>query len=156
MRFTVTTCDVENFSEELACPIFEETGADVPAAHGVMDARGMVAQWKGLLQANMGKTWVVWDGDTPVGLLGALFMNDFYSGKPMALELFWFVRKAWRKTRAALLLFRAFEDEARLRRCDTTWAGTNTFTSPLELGKFYARNGFTYWGATFRKVNRYV
>jgi len=112
----------------------------------------MVREWKKLLQSGIAKTWMAMRDKKPVGVLGALFMTDFYTGKLMAFEQFWFVLEAERRGAPGLRLFKAYEAEAAKRGCRTIWVGQNNINSPENLSEFYQRKGFLQWGSIFRKV----
>lgn len=142
----------DDFTIDLVYEIFKEVGDRFPPEHGSMNIAYMVDEWKKMLKVGLGRCWVARKWGKPVGVLGALFLRDFYTGRLMAFEQFWFVLEAERQGNAGLKLFREFEKAAKERGCETMWAGFNHINSPKGLKKFYERKGFLDWGATFRKV----
>jgi GNAT superfamily N-acetyltransferase len=142
----------EDFTISLVYEIFKEVGDRFPPEHGSMNITYMVNEWKRLLDSGLAMTWMALKDQKPVGVLGALFMRDIYTGKLMAFEHFWFVLEAERQGNAGLKLFREFEKAAKSKGCETMWMGFNHINSPKGLKKFYERKGFLEWGATFRKV----
>lgn len=141
-----------DFTIDLVYEIFKEVGDRFPPEHGTMNIAYMVDEWRQMLHVGLARTWVAYKLGKPVGVLGALFLKDFYSGKLMAFEQFWFVLEAERRGNAGLKLFKQFEKAAVEKGCNTIWAGFNHINSPKGLDKFYKRKGFLDWGATFRKV----
>jgi hypothetical protein len=142
----------EDFTIDLVYEIFKEVGDRFPAEHGTINIAHMVDEWKSHLAAGVGSTWLARRDGRPIGVLGALFIIDFYTAKLMAFEHFWFVLEAERKGGPGLRLFREFEKEWNRRGCNTVWMGQNHINSPVGLNKFYERKGFINWGTTFRKV----
>jgi hypothetical protein len=156
MRMTsIRTLQPHEFTAELAFPIFEEVTSAAPVDREVnLDIGYVVSQWQKLSEGGLTKTWAAFVGDEPVGLLGGLFIQEFWSGMTMGMEQFWFVKKAHRRNRASMKLFRKFEVEARVRKCQTIWAGSNIFHDPERMKKLYEKMGFELWGQNFRKVLR--
>jgi GNAT superfamily N-acetyltransferase len=144
--------DSKDFTIDLVYEIFKEVGDRFPPEHGTINIAHMVNEWKKFLNAGIGTTWLPPRDGKPIGVMGALFVEDFYTGRRMAFEHFWFVLEKERRGNAGLKLFREFEREYKRQKCHTAWAGFNYINSPKGLDKFYERKGFLRWGATFRKV----
>jgi hypothetical protein len=89
-------------------------------------------------------------GDRIPPVLGALYIQDFYTAKKMVFEHFWFVLEAERRSGAGLKLYRAFKKT--WEGFNTVWMGQNKINSPEGLERFYEREGFINWATTFRKV----
>jgi GNAT superfamily N-acetyltransferase len=152
---SIVSLQPHEFTAEIALPIFEEVNSAVPEDREVyFDIDYVVGQWQALGERGMTETWAAVVDEKVVGLLGALFISEFWSGLPMAMEQFWFVLEAHRKSGAALRLFREFEREAARRGCQTIWAGSNTFHDPGKMAKIYGKKGFELWGRSFRKIVR--
>ena len=59
-------------------------------------------------------SWIVINNGTPIGALGSVLVPNIYNPEIKTLaELFWFVVKEYRMTRAGFLLFKAFEQKAK-------------------------------------------
>lgn len=140
------------FTEAQIKDIFLAVANEVPDHEGQMDLSNVVRQWQGLCDQGLAETWAAKEGDRWVGLLGALFMIDFWDGKPAGMEIFWFVLPEHRSTGASTKLWAEFEAEAVKRGCKTLWAGSNRYTTPAHVGKFYQKHSFAPWGTTYRKV----
>jgi hypothetical protein len=148
----IVVLEPHQFTKELIRPIFEEVDNRVPADREVkLDLDYIVKQWQALSKINM--TWAAVDaGGKAFGLLGALFITEFWSGLPMAMEQFWFVNSSHRWSGAGGELFDKFEEEAKRRKCQTIWAGSNVYHKPDKMAKVYATKGYQYWGQNFRKL----
>jgi hypothetical protein len=142
----------EDFTIDKVYEIFREVGERFPPEHGSINIAHMVNEWQKMLQAKLGITWLATEGGKPVGVLGMLVLTDFYTGRKMAFEQFWFVLESHRRGGAGLKLFKRFESAASKLCCETVWAGYNLINSPPGLKELYKRKGFLEWGATFRKV----
>jgi GNAT superfamily N-acetyltransferase len=142
------------FTAELVEPIFAEVVERVPfsARQQELNVPHVVAEWTSLMKAGVALTWAGKVGGKPVGLLGALFMKEFFTGRFMAMEQFWFVRGSHRKSGIGLRLFKAFEAEAARRGAETNWAGSNQWHDPELMDRLYKRLGYKRWGATYRKI----
>lgn len=145
----------EDFTAELVAPVFEEVASAVPGSDlpDKLDVGWVVKEWGELMRAGYAETWAweLHDGQT-VGLLGGLFLREFFTGQPMAMEQFWFVAREYRRTRIGLYLLKAFEAEAARRKVKTIWAGSNRYHDPGRMMKLYQRLGYKWWGSTFRKI----
>jgi GNAT superfamily N-acetyltransferase len=138
----------DEFTAELVRSIFTEVAGPVPAT---LNVSHVVEEWSSLMRSGIASTWAAEVRGETVGLLGALFIDEFFTGRPMAMEQFWFVLKAHRGS-ASLRLFKAFEEEATRRGVETIWAGSNVWHSPDRMKNLYERKGFRLWGATYRKA----
>lgn len=107
--------------------------------------------WGFVLKSDVGIFVIAKENEKIVGVMGALFSPDCFSGKPQGAESFWFVSPEHRTGRLALRLFNFFEGECERRKCELMvmihLAGFNE-----SLGKFYARRGYTPAEQVFRKV----
>lgn len=144
----------DEFTAELVEPIFAEVAVAVPekVRQFPVDVPHVVREWSSLMKQGVALTWAGEVNGKVVGLLGALFVTEFFTGTPMAMEQFWFVRRAYRKSGIALRLFREFERAAVNRRASTIWAGSNQWHDPELMDSLYRRKGYHLWGATYRKV----
>lgn len=108
--------------------------------------------WTPLLLTDIGRISVVTSGEEVVGVMGALFCADPFSGWMTALEQFWYVKPEHRKSRAGVLLFRDFEIEAHVRDCKKRIMVTleGEFSGTLE--EFYIRNGYHLVEKSFIKI----
>jgi hypothetical protein len=140
----------DDFTIDLVYGIFKEVGDRFPPEHGTINIAHMVDEWKKYLAAGIGRTWLARRDGEPVGVLGALYIQDFYTAKKMVFEHFWFVLEAERRSGAGLKLYRAFKKT--WEGFNTVWMGQNKINSPEGLERFYEREGFINWATTFRKV----
>ena len=140
----------EEFKVDLVYEIFKEVGDRFPPELAVINIPHMVSEWKKFLASGIARTWLARRDGKPVGVLGALYIQDFYTAKQMVFEYFWFVLEAERKSGAGLRLYRHFKKT--WKGADTVWMGQNNINSPEGLERFYEREGFMNWGTTFRKV----
>jgi hypothetical protein len=142
--------DPEKFTIELVYDIFREVGDKFPPEHGTINIVHMVDEWKKFITSGLARTWLARKDGKPVGVLGALYLVDFYTGRSMVFEHFWFVLETERRSGAGLKLFRAFKKT--WTPGQTVWMGKNRINSPKGLDKLYEREGFIDWATTFRKV----
>ena len=152
---SIVSLQPHEFTADVILPVFEEVNSAVPKDRDVyLDIDYVVRQWQDLGNKRLTATWAAVVDDEIVGLLGALFIFEFWSGLPMAMEQFWFVLEEHRKGGTALRLFREFEKEAIRRKCQTVWVGANTFHNPEKMARVYGKKGFELWGQNFRKIIR--
>jgi GNAT superfamily N-acetyltransferase len=146
----------EEFTEARFGPVFREMELAVPKDVGYpgLNFDHVKEEWQKFMQANIAETWAAVDEKTgeTVGCLGAMLLEDFYTGTKAFFELFWFLRRDWRKTGAGMALFRAFESCARERGATEIWAGASRFHDEILMSALYERLGFTYWGSNYRKA----
>lgn len=111
--------------------------------------------WRNVLKLGLGKFFVVEEDSIPVGVMGALFSEDVFSGVKQGMENFWFVSKKSRNSgRAGLRMFKAFEEECDARDCkvrlmihlDEEGMRGEALTS------LYERKGYAPAESFFRKV----
>lgn len=98
--------------------------------------------WASLLNGGLGKIFISEDRGTLAGALGAVFTPDPYSGQLTAVEQFWYVLPAHRKTRAGMELFLAFQEEAQKRQAKKMVMVHLANMTPESLQKFYEKEGF--------------
>lgn len=118
---------------------------------GGWNLKAFVKLWELLLDADFGKIFAVSENGKLVGVLGAGFMEDPYSGQVTATEQFWYVLPSHRKTRAGMELFMAFQEEAKKRRVKKMVMVHLAALTPESLQKFYEKEGFKLAEQTFWK-----
>ena len=68
-----------------------------------------------------GTVFVAKEGETPVGMLGALLFPSLFNPEIVVLaEVMWWVNPDHRKSRAGALLLKAFDDLGTLLKCEKT------------------------------------
>jgi hypothetical protein len=118
-----------------------------------LNLQHLVSMWNQLSAPGLAVAWVIRDNGVVVGILGAVFFPDVYTGKLTAFEQFWAVGAEYRGgTRAALRLWKAFEEEARRRNCEQIAAGTRVGTSSERMDNLYRRMGFVLLAHEYRKL----
>lgn len=98
--------------------------------------------WEAALQYDLGAIFCARDEGRVVGLFGANFITDPFSGKFTASEAFWFVVPEARNSSIALRLFRMFEDESKLRGCQRSLMIHLHGEFSEALRGFYERRGY--------------
>ena len=83
--------------------------------------------------------------------LGAAYVPDGFSGQPVALEQFWYVLPEFRKTRAGLNVFFAFENTARFRQVKRIVMVHLAALAPEKMQAFYESQGYRMVEQTFWK-----
>lgn len=109
------------------------------------------SMWAALVNNGPGTIFIATEEGRLAGALGAAFMPDPYSGQLTALEQFWYVLPAFRKTRVGMELFQAFQEEARKRKAKKMVMVHLASLTPESLQKFYEREGFKLAEQTFWK-----
>lgn len=126
------------------------------ASHpGGFNEEAFSSVWTQLIDGGVGEIYAIFDSTRDVkivGLLGAVFCAEPFSGRFSATEQFWFVAPEWRKTNAGKLLLDRFMSDARARDCKQIVMVCLDKLTPVELRKFYERNGFELVEQTFRKL----
>jgi len=111
------------------------------------------AQWGPMLSTSIGEIFVVRSDDNRiVGLLGAAFAPDGFSGWLTALEQFWFILPEYRSQGIALQLFAAFEAEARARGCKRILMVHLDGPLTKNLESLYHKFGYSSVEKTFAKT----
>lgn len=118
---------------------------------GGWSLKSFVKLWELLLDADFGKIFTVSENGKLVGVLGAGFMEDPYSGCHTATEQFWYVLPTHRKTRVGLDLFDAFISEAAKRGMKKAVMVHLAALTPESLQRFYEKEGFRLAEQTFWK-----
>lgn len=112
--------------------------------------------WENLLESKLGKIYALVEyGPTEqefraVGLLGATFLPDPFSGEMTAAEHFWFVSPEHRKSGIGLQLLDRFEADARDRGCSQVIMVHFMHLGP-GLQKLYEARGYTALEQTYKK-----
>lgn len=92
------------------------------------------------------------DASGLVGMYGG-FITEYYFGRDLcAYDLWFFVKPQKRGSRAALLLFRAFEDWAFGKGAQEICPGTTTRVDPERTASFLKRLGYSEVGQLFKKA----
>lgn len=138
---------------EMAEPLFQESWEkfDLHPYKYELNLPHLVSTWNQLSVPGFTVVWAAKDGKEVVGLLGALFFPDLFTGKLTAFEQFWVVKKSHRG-RTSLRLWKAFEAEARRRGCEQISAGTNVGPSPEGMARMYRKMGFVLLAHEYRKL----
>lgn len=107
-----------------------------------IDFPQFVITWTSFLEAGFGVIFVVADvlGNI-VGALGGVAYPDIHSGKLVASEFFWFIRKENRGD--GLELLRRFIQWAQERKCSTVRVCHMIDSMPERLAVVYKRMGFS-------------
>lgn len=144
----------DEFTSELIAPMFEEVASAIPDVYvpDKLNLPHVVDTWKSLMREEVAQAWAGYVGGKAVGVLGGLFITEFFTGQPMAMEQFWFVLREHRSRGISMKLFRAFEKEAERRGAKQIWAGSSRFHAPARMNEMYHRLGYQFWGATYRKL----
>jgi len=118
---------------------------------GGWDWMAFAGMWAGLVTSDVGRIFISTDEGRLAGALGAVFMPDPYSGQMTAVEQFWYVLPAFRKTRVGMDLFLAFQQEAQKRQAKKMVMVHLAALTPESLQKFYEKEGFKLAEQTFWK-----
>lgn len=109
--------------------------------------------WAPVISSGLGQILVSEETDGSFsGALGMAFVSDGFSGHPVALENFWFVRKPFRATRAGLNLFFGFESAGHAHNVKKFVMVHLVGLGDEKLQKFYESQGYQLREKTFVKV----
>lgn len=112
--------------------------------------------WQNLLESGLGKIYALVEYDTEpqqfcaLGVLGATFLQDPFSGEMTAAEHFWFVTPAHRKTGVGLELLNAFEKDAKEKGC-TEIVMVHFMHMGAGLQKLYEARGYKALEQIYKK-----
>lgn len=87
----------------------------------------------------------------PVGMILGAANSPLFSEQKIAMELAWYIEPKHRKSRASLLLFRAYEDWAYRVGCDYVQMAYLSNTSNELLDQLYRRQGYTQVEVSYMK-----
>ncbi len=109
-----------------------------------------VQLWRAVLGQGLGAFYYVESDNEVVGVLGASFTHEPFSGDFVASELFWFVREDKRQSRVGLDLLAHFEKDAKARGCKRIMMIHLANSKEDVLPKIFARRGYVpvethYW-----------
>lgn len=108
--------------------------------------------WKVLLDANIGQIFYEDDEDGKIlGVLGAAFTPDMFSGRLVASEAFWFLLPEARGQRLSIRLLDAYEAFAKFKGCKQILMVSLSALSPEVVGAIYTRRGFTVLEVVYTK-----
>jgi GNAT superfamily N-acetyltransferase len=98
--------------------------------------------------------FIAYKGDEAVGFLVCKLSPYFFSSMVAAYQELWYVRPAFRSTRIAFDLIRAFEDWARLRGAAEIYTGqvTNDPVKGKKVSKVLTKLGYPRVGSYHRMV----
>lgn len=107
------------------------------------------AAWGRVIDAGLGVVFVAEIGGSILGMLGAVFTEDPFTGKPVALENFWFVSPEARGS-VGIRLLNAFEMEAVKRGAEKiVMVCLSSLTEGL--GRLYERRGYKLIESSYEK-----
>lgn len=113
----------------------------------------VVANWRKIMAAGIGRAYGITREGKPAGFLLATHANDMFSGKRKGFEFFFEVDPKYRSDAAAMELISEFEQGAREDGCESIVVGCHAVHKPEALGRYYRRKGFKFLSASFeRKV----
>lgn len=107
--------------------------------------------WKSLLAADVGVVFYEEENGIVSGIFGGVFSPDMFSGRMVAVENFWFVLPHKRGGSLALRLLKAFEDEAKARKCERIVMVTLEALSPESVSKIFTRRGYSVLEHSYAK-----
>lgn len=107
--------------------------------------------WVKAIREGVGEFYVALDGEKMIGVLGAFFAPELFSGELQAQEAFWFVTESARNTRAGLLLLNEFEKDAVSRNCKSILMVHLDLPNAPALSKLYGRRGYIACEKFYRK-----
>jgi len=112
--------------------------------------------WSNLLESGLGKIYALVEHESEhhdfraVGLLGATFIPDPFSGRMTAAEHFWFVVPEHRKSGVGLQLLDVFEADAKEKGCEEI-VMQHFLHMGQGLAKLYEARGYKALEQTFKK-----
>lgn len=107
--------------------------------------------WKQLLALDMGVVFYEEENGVVTGIFGGVFSPDMFSGRMTGVENFWYVAPHKRGGSLALRLLKAFEDEAKARKCERIILVTLEALSPESVGKIFQRRGYSVLEHSYAK-----
>jgi len=109
--------------------------------------------WAPLIASDRGEVLIAETNEGELaGAIGVAFIEDGFSGHPVAMESFWYVRKQFRSTRAGLNLFFGFENAGRARKVKKYVMVHLVALGAEKLHAFYESQGYKLTEQTFVKV----
>lgn len=120
---------------------------------GGFDYPSFAEAWGPTLQLGLGEIYAARNSDRHiVGLFGAYFSKDPFSGWKTAAEAFWFVLPEYRRSSIAMRLFDRFEQEAKERACKKILMIHLDGEFGEVLEKLYTHRGYKVIEKTFCKL----
>lgn len=87
----------------------------------------------------------------PIGMLVGVAREPVFTRSRVAMELGWWIEPAFRKSRASLLIYSAYEDWAKRVGCSHVQGAYLPGVSP-ELDHFYQKRGYRQVESSFLKT----
>jgi len=118
---------------------------------GNFDIPFFIKNWEFFLSSGMGSIFVL-DGDEGIiGGIGCIKVPDIITGKPVASEMFWYVKDGRRGD--GLKLFDEFEKWADDQGCSIKRMVHLSNVMPDELKRLYSRRGYREVEIAYEKGN---
>jgi hypothetical protein len=140
------------FTKELVGPVFRDVYDRAPGEENRLDLDHFSSTWRGMMKVGFARAWAIEVDGKTIGLLGALFVEDLFTGLPTAMAMFWFVLTPFRGVGAGHALWKCFEAEARRLGCRTIWGGSTKWSFPEVMKERHRKNGLELNGSNYRKV----
>lgn len=131
---------------DMAHKFFEE--ANHP---GSFDDETFILSWAGFMKSGTGVIFILTEDEKILGVIGGLTYRNINTGKPTALETFWYVTPAYREKGVGAQLVHQLEQWARSMAC------TNIIMAALmnkdfpDVEKFYTAKGYKHLEVNFHK-----
>jgi len=110
-----------------------------------------VESWGTMLKFGLSEILVHEKDGRITSALGAAFIKDGFSGRPVAMESFWYVLPEFRSAGVGMPLFFAFEEAARLREATRVIMVHLAELAPAKMKAFYESQGYRMVEQTFWK-----
>lgn len=115
-------------------------------------AERFVPFWTALLESGKGVILYLCDGDQVVGSLGGLAFDEPYTGRPVALEFWWYVEETHRRGGGGEDLLNEFERWAAHMGCEETRLAFLTNSMPEVVKRIYEKRGYAPIEILYKKV----
>lgn len=102
-----------------------------------------------LLEWKLGEVWAAFEGETILGAIGFAYSKCPFTGDATALEQFWFVIPAYRKSSVGLQLWEKFEERARDKGAKRI---AMVHLASLDLQGLYEARGYKLVEQTFWRM----
>ena len=111
-----------------------------------------LASWREFLSSNSGVIFLIENDGEVVGGIGGVSHPDLLTGRKIAVELFWYVKEAFRTGTHPIRLLHEFESWAQAIGCTQVNMIHMECSMPESMKSIYERQGYELFETIYRKA----